>query len=253
MEKDLLLSAGLDDAEVMVYQYLLSQGGSSAGSIIKGTGLKRGHIYNVLKSLVLKNLVEQSKKDGIAFFQLDHPTRLYQHVEQRVVRMQQAARAIKEIFPDIVSEYNISHHKPGVYYYEGMLGVKQVLDDSLTAKETILTYADIEAIDQYIREVNAQYVAQREKLGIKKRALILDTPFARNFLRDYHPEVTDIKLVPADVAPFKTIVQVYDNRTSYITLSDKRVLGIIIEDEYIYKMNKFLIEYVWSKVPEQKR
>jgi sugar-specific transcriptional regulator TrmB len=247
MEKDLLLNAGLSEDEAMVYQFLLAQGGSTAGQVIKGVGLKRGHVYNILKSLVLKNLVEQSERGKVAFFQLDHPTRLFQHVQQRVRGMQQAERALKEVFPDLVSEFNISHHKPGVYYYEGMLGIKQVLDDSLTAKETILTYADIEAIEKYIRDVNEEYVANREKLGIKKRALILDTPFAREKLKDYHPEVTDIKFVPATVAPFHTVMQVYDGRTSYISLSDERMLGIIIEDESIYRMNKFLIGNLWDQ------
>lgn len=248
MEKDLLLSAGLTEDEAMVYQFLLAQGGSTAGQIIKGVGMKRGHVYGVLKGLVLKNLVEQSERGKVAFFQLDHPTRLYQHVQQRVQGMHQAERALKEVFPDLVSEFNISHHKPGVYYYEGMLGIKQVLDDSLTAKETILTYADIEAIEKFIQDVNAEYVAQREKLGIKKRALILDTPFARKQLKDYHPAVTDIKFVPAAVAPFKTIMQVYDSRTSYISLSDERMLGIIIEDESIYQMNRFLMESIWNQL-----
>jgi sugar-specific transcriptional regulator TrmB len=247
MEKDLLLNAGLTEDEAMIYQFLLAQGGSTAGQVIKGVGLKRGHVYSILKSLVLKNLVEQSERGKVAYFQLDHPTRLYQHVQQRVQGMQQAARAMKEIFPDIVSEYNLSHHKPGVYYYEGMLGIKQVLDDSLTATETILTYADIEAIEKYIHDVNHEYVTEREKLGIKKRALILDTPFAREKLKDYHPDVTDIKFVSAAVAPFKAIMQVYDGRTSYISLSDERIIGIIIEDASIYRMNKFLIGSLWDQ------
>lgn len=249
MEKDLLLSAGLTEDEAMVYQFLLAQGGSTAGQIIKGIGLKRGHVYNILKGLVLKNLVEQSERGKVAFFQLDHPTRLYQHVQQRVQGMHQAARALKEVFPDLVSEFNISHHKPGVYYYEGMLGIKQVLDDSLTAKETILTYADIEAIEKFIHDVNEEYVTNREKLGIKKRALILDTPFAREQLKDYHPDVTDLKFVPSDVAPFRTVMQVYDGRTSYISLSEERMLGIIIEDPAIYRMNKFLLEAIWRQAP----
>ncbi len=247
MEKDLLLNAGLSDDEATVYQFLLAQGGSTAGQVIKGTGFKRGHAYNLLKALVLKNLVEQSEKGSVQYFQLDHPTRLFQHVQQRTQRMEQAARAMKEVFPDLVSEYNLSHHKPGVYYYEGELGVKQVLDDSLTAKETILTYADIEAIEKYIRHINEEYVANRERLGIKKRALILDTPFAREQLKDYHPEVTDIKFVPSSVAPFQTVMQVYDGRSSYISLSDERMLGIIIEDPAIYRMNRFLLESAWEQ------
>ena len=43
-------------------------------------------------------------------------------------------------------------------------------------------------------------------------------------------------------------MQIYDNKISYLTLSDKEMIGVIIEDKYIYKMHKDLFEYMWKNI-----
>ena len=76
---------------------------------------------------------------------------------------------------------------------------------------------------------------------------MLDTPFARDFLKDYHKQTTDIRLIKQDSSPFHSVMQIYDNKISYITLSDKEMIGVIIEDPHIFEMHKYLFEYSWDK------
>ena len=64
-------------------------------------------------------------------------------------------------------------------FFEGEEGIKKVLEDSLYSKEEISSYADITSIQKYIPKINEWYVDQREKKGIKKKGILLDTPEAR--------------------------------------------------------------------------
>ena len=149
--------------------------------------------------------------------------------------------------PDLKSKYNLILRKPGIKYYEGKEGIKKVLDDSLTSKTEIYTYADLEAIEKYIPKINKKYAKKRKELNIKKRGIVLDTLFTRNFLKNYHKQITDTKLIKQeDAPPFKTIMQIYDNKISYLTLSSESKIGVIIEDPNIYKMHKYLFEYLWK-------
>ena len=122
------------------------------------------------------------------------------------------------------------------------------MQDSLTSKTEIYSYADIESIVKYIDDINKKYVKQRKKLGIKKRGIMLDTPFARKYLANYYEEITETKLIKQDAPPFQNVMQIYDNKISYITLSDKFIIGVIIADRYIYQMHKYLFEYLWQLV-----
>ena len=131
-------------------------------------------------------------------------------------------------------------------FFEGMDGIKKILDDSLASKTEIYSYADIESINKYIPDLNREYVAKRERLKIKKRGIVLDTPFNREFLSSYHKKVTETKFIKLSTPPFQTVMQIYDNKISYLTLDVKKIVGAIITDPHIYQMHKSLFEYLWT-------
>jgi len=144
--------------------------------------------------------------------------------------------------------FNLSVGKPGVQFYEGEDGVWEVLLDSLTASEEILTYADPEAIAKYIPALNAEYSTMREDQNVKKRGLVIDSPEARKFLKSYDGKVTGTKLIKGkeNMPDFQTIMQIYDNKVSYITLTDEYLVGIIITDQFIANTHKYLFESLWE-------
>jgi hypothetical protein len=88
----------------------------------------------------------------------------------------------------------------------------------------------------------------REDQDVKKRGLVIDSPEARKFLKSYDGEVTGTKLITGtdSVVPFQTIMQIYDNKVSYITLTDEYLVGIIITDQFIANTHKYLFESLWK-------
>ncbi len=108
--------------------------------------------------------------------------------------------------------------------------------------------AYLEAIEKYIPEMNIEYSALREHQGVKKRGLVIDSPEARKFLRSYKDsKTTKIKLISAKekTPPFQTTMQIYDNKVSYVTLTDEYFVGIIITDQNIANTHKYLFESLW--------
>jgi sugar-specific transcriptional regulator TrmB len=251
MYEQTLIQSGLDKEQALVYEALLKHGQMSAGAVHKVVPLKRGLVYKVLDELAALGLAEKKQEAGkVTQFMLAHPLTLKELAEKREQEAKDAKMALEGVLPSLVSDFNLVSGKPGVQFFEGLDGVQTVLNDSLTAKGEIYSYADIETIAKNIEDINRRYVARRERLGINKKGIILDTPFTREYLKEYHRLVTDVKFIKLDgAAPFQSIMQMYDGKISYITLAEDAKIGVIIEDQYLYTMHKYLFEYLWKITP----
>ena len=252
--QDLFNKAGLSQNESVVYEHLLKNGRSPASEIIKKTPLKRGVVYNALADLKEKDLIEEEKvssegkqgKTKISIFIPNHPEKLRSFIEEQETKIAKAKKELEANLSTIISDYSLSSDKPGVRYFEGVEGIKKVIYDTLTSKEIIYSYADIEAIIKYTENINKEYIKKRAEMGIKKRGIMVDSPFARKYLKDYFQNVTEDRFISHKVFPFNSIMQIYDNKVSYISLSEERKVGLIIEDRNIYQMHRSLYELTWE-------
>lgn len=251
MYEQTLQQSGLDADQALVYETLLQGGVMTAGAVHKKVPLKRGLTYKILDELAELGLIEKKKEEGKKIvFQAKHPLELKELIEKREREAKDARMALEGVLPSLISDFNMVSGKPGVSVFEGERGIWQVLNDSLTTKGEIYSYADIETIAKNIDEINRKYVARRERLGINKKGIILDTPFAREYLKSYHKMVTDVKFIQLEnVVPFQSIMQIYDGKISYITLAREKKIGVIIQDEHLYQMHKYLFEYLWKITP----
>lgn len=248
-----IINAGLSNEQSIVYEALLKLGEVPASQIAKAlptnTSLSRPLVYKVLEELISLDLATKiDKKGSVAKFAPKHPAAITDVINKRKEQIELIKKQFQSTAGKLSSLFNLSVGRPGVQFYEGKDGVWEVLMDSLTATEEILTYADLEAIKQYVPALNAEYSAMREDLGIKKRGLVIDSPEARVFLTSYDGKVTNTKLITASeqFSPFQTVVQIYDNKVSYITLTEEYLMGIIITDQHIADTHKYLFESLWK-------
>ncbi len=248
-----ITDAGLSSEQAIVYEVLLKLGESPASSIAKaipsGTALSRPFVYKILEELITLELAQKvSTGSKVARFVPKHPVAISKVIDDQKERIERTRQQFLTTSGKLSSLFNLSVGKPGVQFYEGKDGVWEVLMDSLTATEEILTYADLESISKYIPDLNAEYSVMREDKDVKKRGLVIDSPEARKFLTSYDGEVTHTKLIKAgeSLSSFQTVMQIYDNKVSYITLTDEYMVGIIITDQFIAGTHKYLFESLWG-------
>lgn len=249
--KNELLKLGLNTNQALVYELLIKNGSMRASRLsgLVGKALSRPMVYALLDELLEAGLVEKEEIDGVTRFSPAHPSALQSFVERERATADAKSAVASLLIPKIVSDYNLTGAKPGVRFFEGDHGMRMVLEDSLTAKTEVYSYADLESIQKYIPDINTEYVNKRERLSIKKKGLVPDSPFNRKILMDYHKQVTDARLLCCKVEPFKTVMQIYDNKVSYLTLGTDQKIGVIIEDPHIYAMHKYLFEHLWEITP----
>ncbi len=256
-DEKILIEAGLSEEQALIYGDLLDRGPQRASALSKRLGVKRGLVYKVLEQLEAMNLVEKKGGEGtVALFSPLHPNHLLEMIESRAKSILLTKETLTYSLGSLASKFNLLTGKPNVQFFEGKEGIQKVLEDTLKVPSgtEIYTYADIDAIEKYIPEINKEYSARREKLGIVKKGLLLDTPKAREIIKNYHTDVTQSKFISYAESELETVMQIYENRISYITLREGSMIGVIIEDASIYKMHKAVFESLWSNTttPEER-
>ncbi|HCC06451.1 TPA: hypothetical protein DEP94_03820 [Candidatus Nomurabacteria bacterium] len=243
-----LINAGLTESEAIIYDYLLKNGESSAGEIIKQTDLKRGNTYNVLDSLVGKGIVAFQEKNKVSHFRIENPRALLEYIERDRQSIDNKKSAIESILPSLISHYQLNTNKPVVTYYEGREGFAYILNDTLTSKTEVLQYADIEIIETRFKKESDDHVKKRGDLHIEKKLLITDSPFTRNLYNTLKEEATShVRVIKPSDKPFNVVMFIYDNKISYLTLVENKTLGVIIEDTNIYEMHKHIFMCLYDK------
>lgn len=244
----ILERAGMDPKSSEIYLILVQNGESTVPDILQHTELSRATVYDMLSYLIAEDFVTYRKEGRVAYYAPVHPNRLFALFEQKKQDLALLEQDMKVAVQSLSGSYSLGQHRPGVRYFEGVEGIKEILEDSLTSREEIYTYADIEAIVTYIDDINTEYVEKRDALGIKKKAIIADTSFSREYLRTYHIETTDIRFLGAGTMPFHNVMQIYDDKISYITLTEHAIVGVIIQDAAIANMHKSLFLFSWQQL-----
>lgn len=246
MYTEKLEKIGLNKSQSDIYSLLLHTGKLKGSEITAQVSISRQLVYKVLDELMEMQLVKKNDTKGsAATFEITHPNHLEKLLHKKEEAIKKAQQELDLVINNLTSDYNLISGQPGVQVFEGEEGVKKVLEDSLKTQGEILTYADVEPIITHMSKLNDDYVATRTKRGIQKRALVLNTPFARKYMQNHSSrKITDTRFLSNDnTPPFSAFVEIYDDKVSYVTFEDGKLIGIIIQNTSIAEMNKYLFEF----------
>lgn len=256
MQFDALKKLGFDDKEALVYTQLLKSGPARAAVIAYQCTLPRTTTQNILLRLEEKNVVTKAQEGSNFVYTAAHPENLLFLVEiqkrESMRKYNDLLEELTKITPDLLKLTQGYQHIPRVHFYRGKEAVRRVLFDTLSSKTELKDYANIDAMFKHVREINDEYVAEREKTDITKRSLLLDTPFARQIYEkgDYSSKShKGYKWINSELYPFTLEMNIYDGKVSYITYVEHNFVGVIIENDQIYEMHNSMWNLIWDVLP----
>lgn len=241
-----LQDIGLSKDQAAVYLYLLRNGALSATMLSKRLGITRTLIYKIVDDLSKLGLVTKDESFKVTRFRAEHPFALRKIAEQQRIQAEKTADAIEHTLTPLLSEFNLHSNKPAVHFLEGLEGVREVLEDTLTATECIYMYSDPESLVREVSDINEDYVKRRIKKGVSKKILRKDSELARQHSNTAH-ELSEIRIVKgAETPEFHSVLNIYDKKVSAITYKDNVFTSFIIHDESLYTMQRFAFEALWN-------
>lgn len=244
MLENQLKQLGLSDKEAVVYEKLSSLGVVQPAALSKPTKLGRTTVYAVLQQMEKKGLVERKDIKGKIHFVVSHPSNLESLIKSREKDLENDKKTLENILPSLTSEYNLVSNKPNVRYFEGIEGLEEVEKDALKAKGELFEFIDAETIGKDFAKHEELLTKKRKKLGIKVKAIVLDSPIARKAYGG--KKNLDVKYISHDKYPFYALVMIYDGKISYLKLRKDKIIGVIIEDIDIYNMQRSIFNFVWE-------
>lgn len=231
---------GLDEKQAKVYVALLELGMAKANDLAQKAGLERPTVYDVLNKLAKGGLVSLFNKRGVRYYVAEDPLTIKKQLAEKQT-------AFEELLPEIRSIQNTLETKPAIRYYEGIAGIKKILEDTLTARNKqlrgILSVIDLFKVPG--RQFMERYVADRIKADINLRVL---RSRPREALREYWPtsrrELRELRYTPTPMV-FAMTIYIYDDKVSLIS-SSKENFGMIIESDEFAKSMGHLFEALWQ-------
>ncbi len=238
---------GIGENEAVLYKILLKTPDATIAELQKKSDFSRTMLYHIVGNLEALGLVTPEKTGSKTAFTAEPPEKLHDFLKSREEDLARQKNSLAQTVAALSSEYRLAHNKPGIRYFEGRDGFAEALDDTLSSQEPIYSFVDVDALQKYAADINAEHVKRRRTKKIQKQILMQDTPAARAFIEQLGPEQTEVRLLPRDLKPFHTGMQIYDGKISYFTLRENNIMAIIISDPDIYAMNRSMFEYWWKK------
>ena len=167
----LLIELGLTRNEVSVYLHLLRHAGKAASAISKGTRITRTNAYYVLDRLEEKGLVARSVVGTRAVFRLEHPDSLNRYLDDQQRRLETSRSHLHSTMGQLVSEFSLAEHRPGVFRFGGREGLLRAYDELLKDQSDIISLQDHQAVEGFLGEYSRRFTSQRVRLRVSHRII----------------------------------------------------------------------------------
>lgn len=237
--QEVLEEFGLSKNKGVVYLAALNTGTGSVQEIAKRAHLPRTTVHEILQYLLSLGLVGFINRGRTRMYSVEPPAKLK-------LLLKEKERLLESVLPELTSIFNTKGVRPRVRFYEGIEGVKTVIEDTLTARNKvllgILSMEDLYKIPG--KEFMDDYVKQRIELGIKLKVIRSEVKEVGETWPSSEKELRELHYAPAEMI-FPMTVYLYDKKVS-LTGTQKENFGMIIESEDFYLTFKNMFEVMWQ-------
>ena len=170
-----LQDIGLSDKEASVYLALLAFDHTSVIELAAKTKINRSTTYVVLESLAKKGLVSETTIGKKTHYQAEPPERLETYVERRKVVLEEQAKRLRDIIPQIKTIQRETGERPLVKYFEGREGIisanEEFYSTRADSKETYIIYSKDLVDDIFTPQERERYRNIRLSSNIKVKVV----------------------------------------------------------------------------------
>ncbi|KKQ61249.1 MAG: hypothetical protein US81_C0008G0011 [Parcubacteria group bacterium GW2011_GWE2_38_18] len=175
MFKKILQQTDLTPSQAEIINYLLQNKEAKASEIAKRIKRSRAIVYKEVEELeglgLLKKMQQPNK---VATFCAGHPSLLKKLLENKENQLKKDQQLFNSYLPEMISSYNLINNQPGIKFYEGISGLKEIYEEILAeGKDFYLIRTAYEpAYNDKIAPIVEEFIRQRVKKHLKVTAII---------------------------------------------------------------------------------
>lgn len=252
MIEKILSSLDIGDEEIRTYMALLEQNNPvTVGALAKQLGIARATLYGFLGRLQDKGLVKQSMRSNVKEFSPEPPEKIDLIFKKKIEDIEASRKDFKNILKEIEKKAAMSSLAPRFTMFEGIEGVKHILNDMLMYRniETFSWWPISEMMDILGSEFFRYHNTNRIRSNISVRAL---WPKGRVVNVSKYPFMgegdgfrREIRIVPEDI-DYTMGYWAYKNKIAYLS-SRRESFGFIIESNEMVQTTKMQFDFLWDQ------
>lgn len=228
-----LAAAGIQGTLAKAYIALIEVGDITPANFAIKINESRSNTYKLLDELVERQLATRYDIGKKLHYRAENPSHLLTLARERKDNIDQQEKQLKATLPDLVKQYYQTHEQPGVRFYQGPEGIKEIYEEQIREGKPIRfmkTRADIEFFGfKFMHEIRSLAPVA----GIMRQAFTPDAPEVPIDVNESDKKVLLDRTwyLPNDyTAPVEW--SVFGNKVSIISFGDEAI-GTVIESEQI--------------------
>ena len=236
---------GLTSIEAKLYIALLKIGSTTSGPLVKKTELHRATVYDVLKRLMEKGLVNFIVKEKTKYFQATAPSHLLDIVLKEKEDLEKKEEELRKAVKELEQIQELSKNKEVAQIFQGIRAVKTVYNDTLNADEILIFGSGGKFKEKVGAAFFKKYIEVRMRKKVQVRHLVSDRARGTEFDYAYYKnKLGQSKFYPAE----------YENPTSMLIYGDKVAtiiwietpIAFVIESKEAADAQRNHFEMVWN-------
>lgn len=235
---------GLSSNEANVYINLLKLGANPVSTVAKNAGVNRSNCYGVLEKLFGGGYVQKVRKNGLIYYRATPINTLINklkdqrsELDDKINKFSNAVQIFEQVFQE-------SKRKANVVFYEGVDGVKNIMEDTLNMKSKLMrAYASMGELEALLPNYFLNYYRRRVFREIHVKAIYpADELSFRNKLHD-EDEMRQTRLIPKEF-DFHLDILIYDHKIAITSLTEK--FGVLIENVEMAEAHRKIFDFIWA-------
>lgn len=179
------------------------------------------------------------------FYSALDPYALIERSAQRVADAQRTLHEMQKCLPLLNSLKEKHQNVAKLQYFEGVNGVTQAYEDSLSSSEEILAFASVDDLHDYIPEYIKEYYVRRAERGILIRAIFPFSEEAYKLSQKDKDHLRITKFIPRKAYEFCPEINIYDDKI--LMVSPRQKLAIIVKNEDLADAMKKIHALSWKQ------
>ncbi len=233
-----LARIGMTGKRARFYLAALQLGAASVQEVARQCGVTRTTAYSLVEKLSEEGVITLHQKDGRTHVVAEDPEVMLRSLDDK-------RSALSELLPELRSIYVGGQSGPRFRLYEGMDGIRTVLNSVLMAQaDTLCGMLSMRELLRFPgREELARFVEKRVEAEKTLRVIRSASEDVDEIWGASEAELREVRFTPTP-SPLMMTTFVYDDQVAIIS-SEHENYGLIIESTGYANVQKTLFESLW--------
>lgn len=232
MDSERLQKFGLNESQAAAYLTLVQYGKLTPPRLAELTGETRTNAYMLLDQLETMGLAAKDEKYGKRMYRPQHPAALEELVKGQRQEALERENELNSAMPELLSYFYTYSEQPGVRFFQGTEGLKEIYEDTLSTGEDIYFLRAQVEIETLGSEFFERYKQRRAEHGITTYAFTqYSEEGKKNAPMDEQNKMVRTWLHPEEyTAPVE--MNTYGDKVAFISFGEE-LMGVIVESPQI--------------------